>query len=50
LDEVFWLVKKGGYTSVVRAAEDPQLARYVADGDKLGYLWKQGLFEGADPR
>lgn len=50
LAEVFWLVKKGGYTSVIRAAEDKQLASYVADGDKLGYLWKQGLFEGADPQ
>ncbi|MBZ0153902.1 MAG: AAA family ATPase [Planctomycetes bacterium] len=50
LGEVFWLVKKDGYTSVIRATEDPQLARYVGDGDKLGYLWKQGLFEGADPR
>ncbi|MBL8733230.1 MAG: AAA family ATPase [Planctomycetes bacterium] len=50
LGEVFWLVKKGGYTSVIRATEDTQLARYVDDGDKLGYLWKQGLFAGADPR
>lgn len=50
LSEVFWLVKKDGYTSVMRAAEDPQLVRYVQDGDKLGLLWKQGLFEGADPR
>jgi predicted ATPase len=50
LGEVFWLVKNGGYTSVLRATDDPQLTRYVADGDKLGLLWKQGLFPGADPR
>lgn len=50
IEEVFWLVKRDGYTSILRAAEDEQLARYVADGDKLGYLWKQGLLEGADPR
>jgi predicted ATPase len=49
LDEVFWLVKRNGYTSVKRARDDEQIARYVADGDKLGVLWKQGLFEGADP-
>ena len=50
LDEVFWLVKKDGYTSVLRAKDDSQVARYVAEGDKLGLLWKQGLFQGVDPR
>jgi predicted ATPase len=49
LDEAFWLVKHDGATTVRRAKEDPQLAAYMNDGDKLGYLWKQGLFEGADP-
>ncbi len=50
LDEAFWLVKRGGYTEVRRARDDEQIAAYVAEGDKLGYLWKQGLFEGADPK
>lgn len=50
LDEVFWLVKQGGYTKVLRAKDDPQLVAYVVDGDKLGQLWKQGLLQGADPR
>jgi predicted ATPase len=49
-DEAFWLVKKGGYAEVRRAKDDEQIAAYMADGDKLGYLWKQGLFEGADPK
>ncbi|MDP1606595.1 MAG: AAA family ATPase [Rhodocyclaceae bacterium] len=49
LDEVFWLVKKDGYTKVCRASDDPQIAAYMADGDKMGNLWKQGFFEGADP-
>ena len=49
LDEVFWLVKKDGYTEVRRARDDQQIAAYMADGDKMGYLWKQGFFEGADP-
>jgi predicted ATPase len=49
LDEVFWLVKQDGYTSIRRAKDDEQIAAYMADGDKLGYLWKQGLFAGADP-
>ena len=50
LKEVFWLSKKNGYTTVSRAADDPQIAAYIADGDKLGYLWRQGFFTGADPQ
>jgi len=50
LDEVFWLVKKDGYTQVHRAKEDEQLAVYMSEGDQMGYLWEQGFFEGADPR
>lgn len=49
LDEVFWLVKKDGFTHIHRAKDDPQIAAYMAEGDKMGYLWKQGFFEGADP-
>ena len=50
VDEAFWLVKREGYTEVVRASDDPQITAYVQEGDQLGYLWKQGLFDGADPR
>lgn len=50
LDEAFWLVKRAGYTEVRRAKDDAQVAAYMAEGDKLGFLWKQGLFEGADPQ
>jgi predicted ATPase len=49
LDEAFWLTKRDGYTSVQRARENEQIRTYVAEGDQLGYLWKQGFFEGADP-
>ncbi len=49
IDEVFWLVKEGGYTQVKRASEDAQLAALVAEGDQLGYLWKQGMFPEANP-
>jgi predicted ATPase len=49
LEEVFWLVKRQGMSEIKRAKEDPQLQRYMEDGDKMGYLWKQGLFAGADP-
>lgn len=49
LDEVFWLVKEGGYTSVHRAKDDAQLKAYVDEGDQLGYLWNSGLFVGVHP-
>ncbi len=50
LEEVFWLVKRNGYTEIQRAQDDKQVAAFMADGDKMGYLWKQGFFEGADPQ
>jgi predicted ATPase len=50
LNEVLWLVKKEGYSEVRRAMDDPQVSAYMAEGDKMGFLWKQGFFEGADPQ
>ena len=50
LDEVCWLVKHDGGTEIRRARDDAQIAAYMADGDQMGYLWKQGFFEGADPQ
>lgn len=50
LDEVCWLVKQQGNTVIRRAKDDAQIAAYMADGDRMGYLWKQGFFEGADPQ
>lgn len=49
LAEVFWLQKQDGYTRVLRARDDAQIAAYMADGDQMGYLWKQGFFRGANP-
>ena len=49
LDEVFWLQKVGGYTKIRRASDDSQVAAYMKEGDQMGYLWKQGFFEGANP-
>ena len=50
LDEVFWLVKSGGYTEIRRARNDEQIAAFMDDGDKMGYLWRQGFFKEADPQ
>jgi predicted ATPase len=49
LEEVLWLVKKDGLTEIRRAQDDEQVRRYMEQGDKMGYLWKQGFFTGADP-
>ena len=49
IEEVFWLVKQGGYSSVMRARDDEQLAAYMAEGDQMGWLWSNRLFPGVNP-
>lgn len=49
--EVFWLEKgEDGFSKVCRAADDAQVVAYMEKGDKMGYLWNQGLFGKADPQ
>ncbi len=50
LEEVYWLVKENGVSSIRRAQEDAQVVAYMKEGDKMGSLWKQGFFAGADPQ
>ena len=50
LEEVFWLLKEQGFTSVKRAREDKQIAAFMDEGDQMGYLWKEGFFQGASPQ
>ncbi len=50
LEEIFWLVKEKGFTSVCRASDSELLRSLVTEGDMPGALWKQGLFEEARPR
>ena len=49
LDEIFWLVKEDGFTSVRRASDDDLLTALVREGDLPGAIWRQGLFMGAAP-
>ncbi len=49
LDDVYWLVKKDGFATVRRASDSALLRDLHAEGDPPGALWKQRLFEGADP-
>ena len=50
IDEVFWIEKKSGYSELKRARDDKQIEKFMAEGDKMGYLWEQGFFQGADPK
>jgi predicted ATPase len=50
LEELFWLTKKNGYTAITRASDDEVIKRLFQEGDKLGYLWKQGYFTGSGPK
>lgn len=50
LEEIYWLVKEGGFVTVRRASDNTLLRDLNAAGDLPGALWKQGLFEGAEPR
>ena len=49
LDEIYWFVKKDGFATVQRALDNKLLRDLYAEGDPPGALWKQRLFEGADP-
>ena len=49
LDEVFWLAKKDGYTQIHRAKDDEEVSAFVENGDLPGWVWRKGLFAGADP-
>ena len=49
LDEVFWLEKKDGFSHVHRAKDSELLRNLVEEGDPLGAIWRQRLFDGVDP-
>ena len=49
-EEVFYIVKRNGYSEIKCAADDEQVVAYVNEGDKLGYLWKQGFLGDVDPQ
>ncbi len=50
LHEVYWLIKEQGSTSIKRAKDDSQVAAFIAEGDQMGYLWKEGFFGGVAPQ
>lgn len=50
LEEVYWFVKEEGRTTIKRAQDDKQISAFIAEGDQMGYLWKEGFFQGAGPQ
>lgn len=43
LEELYCLVKDGGYTKIIRASDSPLLTSLYREGDLLGALWSQGI-------
>lgn len=46
LDQVFCLVKKDGFSALVRPSDSETLRNLAYGGDPPGRLWRQGLLEG----
>lgn len=48
--ELFWLHKEGGKTRINKASENRDVMALYQEGDKLGWLWRQGYLLGSGPR
>ena len=46
LASVFILEKEEGITRIYRAEDDPLASGLIEAGDRPGYLWNQGIFQG----
>lgn len=49
LESVFVLTKVNGLSTVRKAKDYDQIANMVAAGDKLGWLWREGMLKGVNP-
>ena len=47
LEEIYWLAKAQGFTTIRRVSDSKLLRDLCAEGDLPGALWKQRLFEEA---
>ena len=45
LDEIRWLFKEGGFTTVRRASDSELLQSLIHEGGRPGALWRQGVFD-----
>lgn len=49
LEELFWLQKNKGYTSIISAVEEEDVKTLFEEGDLLGSLWRQKYLTGSGP-
>lgn len=49
LDELFWIEKHNGYSTIKRAKDYETICSLYKAGDLLGYLWQQGYFHENNP-
>ena len=48
-EELFWLRKDEGSTTICRAKDDAMIETLYREGDQLGRLWREGYMIGAGP-
>lgn len=46
IDEVYWLRKKEGVTTIFRTIDDNRIKAHYEEGATMGYIWNSGLFKG----
>lgn len=49
INEVFWITKKDGYSSIERAVDDEIVTKLYEEGELLGALWSQKYFKDSHP-
>ena len=50
VDELFWLHKENGKTTIIKATDCQDVKELYKSGDKLGWLWNQGYLTGSGPK
>ena len=48
INELYCIVKDNGYSQIVKAEHMPLVKSLYAEGDKLGWLWSQGILPQAE--
>lgn len=49
VNEVYFIKKNEGLSVIENASDNKECVDAVEGGDIMGYLWKEGFFEGVDP-
>lgn len=48
-NELFWLQKDNGETTILKASDTAEIKLLYESGDKLGWLWREGYLMGSIP-